>query len=102
MAAKSFIAVSRGETIGKAFSNAMNNAIREYGNYGFTGTIAEKDSFVLIDYKKEKKEGESEREFCMRLTDEGDPRIENKWGPAGCIESVKNPGLFIFFGWAYN
>jgi len=101
MGADFFLIGVKGNTPENAFKSAVENARYRYGHEeGYTGSIAEKDSFVLIDYQKEKNEGETERNFCLRLINGDDPRIEDKWGPAGCIKSIDHPGFFIFFGWA--
>jgi hypothetical protein len=41
-----------GRTAGEAFSRAQDDARYEYGHGGYTGTIAEKDGYVLIDLPK--------------------------------------------------
>jgi len=43
-------------------------------------------------------------EYAAYLIDEGDERVDDKWGPAGClcVKEPENgePGEWIFFGWA--
>lgn len=56
-----------------------------------------KNSFVLIDTVDT---DEQAQELAYKLIDGGDPRIEDKWGPAGCIAVREGPIQFLFFGWA--
>jgi hypothetical protein len=41
---------------------------------------------------------EKARALADRAIDEGDARIDDKWGPAGCVPLAD--GRFYFFGWA--
>lgn len=96
MGAETFITQAEGETADAAFDAAVSSAQHWYGHGGYTGTIAEKDSFVMVTSTP------------MSITDAGelahnlirsdDPRIDDKWGPAGCISL--DTGGFLFFGWA--
>ena len=61
---------------------------------GYTGTIAEKHNFNVIPLK----EGLEPREYADKLIDDCDPRIDDKWGPAGCFDL--GGGRYFFFGWA--
>ena len=47
MGADSFEAHGTGETIAQAFNQVVDNAQYEYGHGGYSGTIAEKSSYVL-------------------------------------------------------
>lgn len=94
-----FFTVSSGSTAKDAFENARSMALgeyaSEYGEYeGYSGTIAEKHNFVMIDLPK----GEDAYKYAEKLIDDGDRRIDDKWGPAGCIKL--SAGKFLFFGWA--
>jgi hypothetical protein len=94
-----FFTVSSGSTARDAFENARSMALgeyeSEYGEYeGYSGTIAEKNNFVMIDLPK----GEDAYKYAEKLIDDGDRRIDDKWGPAGCIKL--SAGKFLFFGWA--
>jgi hypothetical protein len=79
----------------KAFRAAVENACWEYGHSGYTGTIAEKSEFVTVGSVVTVEEA---YKLANRLINEGDPRVDDKWGPAGCI-SIAGKG-FLFFGWA--
>lgn len=94
MGAATFYTESSGKTANEAFTNAVNNAAYESGHGGYTGTIAEKDSFTLIEIP----EGKEPMQYVEDLIDEADERIDDKWGPAGCIQL--EDGLYLFFGWA--
>src|SRR5574343_422261 len=95
------------KTAKEAFDFAVEEAYYDYGHAGYTGTICEKQSFVLIKEAKCNTVKEA-LTLANKLIDEGDDRIDDKWGPAGCIEvnekitadSDKTTKAFVFFGWA--
>lgn len=94
MGANVFFKVSSGKNANEAFNNAVQQAQYDYGHRGYSGSIAEKRSFVVI----QPPEGEKPREFADKLIDGCDPRVDDKWGPAGCIPMGEDK--FLFFGWA--
>lgn len=94
MGSTTFEVIVKGDTAEDAFAKSREIALMEYGNRGYTGTIAEKTSFLLI----EAPEGVSADDYADELIERCDPRIDDKWGTAGCIQ-IK-PGEFLFFGWA--
>lgn len=94
MGGEQFYTTSKGKTAKAAFEKAVKKAEYDYGHAGYTGTIAEKSEFVEIDLP----EGDDPREFAEHLVGSSDERINDKWGPAGCIK-IKD-GEFLFFGWA--
>lgn len=100
MGAETFVTVikkSEKKTPALAFALAQERARYEHGHGGYTGSIAEKTSFKLIVGKtKATTRDEAERQ-AYELIDAEDPRIDDKWGPAGCIEFDEG---FLFFGWA--
>ncbi len=99
MGACNFYCSATGKTASEAFSYAVEKAQYDFGHAGYTGSIAEKDSFVSIPLP----EGEDPLRYADQLLDAGDPRIDDKWGPAGCIKTgEKRDGedVFLFFGWA--
>lgn len=81
MGANQFMVTSKGKTITEAFTAAVEDAKFEYGHRGYTGSIAEKDTFVEIKVPK----GKKPYEYAKELLYKDDPRIEDKWGPAGAI-----------------
>lgn len=94
MGAETFSHRSTGKTAKLAFNAARKEALYELGHGGYTGSIAEKDSFVMIPLP----EGITPEDYADMLIEKNDPRIDDKWGPAGCIKIKDNE--FLFFGWA--
>lgn len=94
MGASTFGVHVNGKTAKEAFRDAVSEAQYEHGHGGYTGTIAEKDSFIEIAVPQ----GEDPVAFANRLIEEDDPRVYDKWGPAGCVKLVD--GSYYFFGWA--
>jgi hypothetical protein len=109
MGACPFSNYASGKTAQEAFNKAVDKAAYESGHGGYTGTIAEKDSFVQIPFVipdgNLSEAIKAANAYSKKLIDAADQRIDDKWGPAGCIEvgpSKAEPGsmLFLFFGWA--
>jgi hypothetical protein len=104
MGADQFTTKARGATVADAFRDAKETALYEYGHRGYTGTIAEKDSFEILTPTPVLTLADAEQlaEFLLR---KDDPRISDKWGPAGAIE-YRDPDApdgvrsFVFVGWA--
>ena len=100
MGADVFFTNASGKTAGEAFTEAVNQARYDHGHAGYTGTLAEKGAFTSIAVP----EGEEPTKFADKLIDECDPRVDDKWGPAGCIQTgeYEDTGVktFLFFGWA--
>ncbi len=94
MGAESFMNDAKGENVTEAFRDAVEDEAYESGHGGYSGTLAEKHEFVLIDLPV----GQDPHEYANRLISDGDERIDDKWGPAGAIKS--GDGEWIFFGWA--
>jgi len=104
MGGSTFMVRSTGKNAKEAFRSAVQDALYESGHGGYTGTIAEKDSFVMIDLPSDIDKSDAKvyrsnvYDFCRELIDNSDPRIDDKWGPAGCIDLGDNK--YVFFGWA--
>lgn len=94
MGACDFYSLSKGKTAQEAFDNAFDNAAYEHGHGGYTGTIAEKSEFTMIDLPA----GMDAQEYAELLMLKDDRRVADKWGPAGCIQIAE--GEFLFFGYA--
>ena len=94
MGADTFTQQSMGKTAREAFESAREAARYEHGHSGYSGTIAEKDGFVEIPLP----DGVKASDYAEQLIDDDDSRIEDKWGPAGCIKTGNNE--YLFFGWA--
>lgn len=100
MGANTFQTLSSGKSAKVAFEAACYQARYEDGHGGYTGTIAEKGEFTMIDTVASVDEA---YKLADKLTDEGDSRVDDKWGPAGCIKITAKAGgtpQFLFFGWA--
>jgi hypothetical protein len=100
MGASTFMVTSKGKDAKTAFNKAVDEAAYECGHGGYTGTIAEKSSFVMIKVPSTTLPMDKKlaRTYADKLIDEGDSRVDDKWGPAGCIDLGN--GEYLFFGWA--
>ena len=95
MGACTFMAIGRGDNAANAFDSAQMDALKTFGyTDGYSGTIASKKTFVRISLPDDKEP----QEFALDLIDREDPRIDDKYGPAGCIQIDTN--RYLFFGWA--
>ena len=92
-----FYTESEGTNIDEAFRKAVEQAEWEHGHAGYTGTIAEKTGFTLIP-DSEWKGKYDPKWYARKLVDDGDSRVDDKWGPAGAIQLEE--GRWLFFGWA--
>lgn len=90
MGASEFTQIGHGATAEEAFAHAREQAGWERGHGGYSGTVYEKDSFVMIE-KKPLPLAEAYA-LAERLITEYDPRINDKWGPAGCVPVVEVSG----------
>lgn len=93
-----------------AFRMAHEQAKHEHGHGGYTGTLAEKNGFVLIARVKSE---ENARAIAEALIHHGTNGIlayrreaidivDDKWGPAGALRypiDAKHDGV-LFFGYA--
>jgi hypothetical protein len=91
MGGSDFYTYGTGTTAKEAFKSAVSEAQYEYGHRGYTGSLAEKESFIMIPAGSA-----SPDELAEKLMDECDDRICDKWGPAGCIDA--GDGRYLFFG----
>jgi len=83
MGAEVFMEYGSGKTPQEAFDDLVSQAQHDMGHGGYTGTIAEKGEFVMIEPPSNWK-GDAQS-YADHLLDIGDRRISDKWGPAGCI-----------------
>jgi len=103
MGAETFATVGRGQNVAEAFENAVRRARYDYGHAGYTGTLAEKSSFTLIEMPNDFEQvipsrDERVQRYADKLIEDCDPRIDDKWGPAGAIYLGGHD--WLFFGWA--
>lgn len=96
MGATTFTNVASGATAQEAFRATVDTAAWEHGHGGYSGTIAEKSSFTMIATGLTIDDAFA---LANRLIDDADERIDDKWGPAGCI-ALADGKRFLFFGWA--
>lgn len=89
-----FTTKAKGKNAHAAFSDACYEARHQHGHGGYTGTIAEKHRFTMIPLPA----GQGPEDFAEQLIADDDPRINDKWGPAGCIDLGGDE--YLFFGWA--
>lgn len=109
MGADNFYTTAFGKTAHDAFITAINDARYENGHGGYTGTIAEKSSFIQVQVPKGKR--------VKNFLDEQikSERFDDKWGPAGCVDITtlqkkvykerkqtwpRGKKYFAFFGYA--
>lgn len=100
MGAYEFAQRATGTGATDAFDSARRQAEYDHGHSGYTGTIAEKHSFVVIERKPV---GEAEANaIADKLMNDDDDRIADKWGPAGAVLVSEVDGVqdWLFFGWA--
>ncbi len=99
MGASEFITTSSGKTPKEAFIKAVREAAFWYGHGGYTGTIAEKDGFLMIDPPKKEV---NLYDYIGALLDDEESPVTDKWGPAGCINIDEKEGVsqYVFFGFA--
>jgi hypothetical protein len=111
MGASQFCTKVQGPSAARAFLTAVEHAKFMYGHGGYTGSIAEKDTFIEITVPEDK----DPRDFATMLLDGEDvdlngykalnEQLNDKWGPAGCVRlgpnaKDKTQSDWLFFGWA--
>lgn len=87
MGADSFTAVGLHPDINTAFQQAHEDAVRHYGDRGYTGSLAEKHSYTVITTTPHTRE--AAYRLAKELIYDDDDRIDDKWGPAGAIPLTK-------------
>lgn len=110
MGGNTFSDFGAGPTPIQAFEVVRAKMIQIYGSRAYSGSIAEKGEIVDCGEAETVKDAEA---LADKLIDEDDPRIADKWGPAGYItiktlppELARFPKadpaskLFLFFGTA--
>ncbi|MEU9120013.1 hypothetical protein AB0C96_09150 [Streptomyces sp. NPDC048506] len=100
MGAIEFFTTATGLDLDTAFSTARDEAAWERGHGGYTGTVAEKGEVTLFD---EPRRGEAAAlARAEELIRAGDPRIDDKWGPAGALPLTTDSGDegWLLFGFA--
>lgn len=93
MGAQEFITSGFGDTVQEAFKDAVQTARYNYGNAGYTGSIAEKNNYKVIECEFD--EVDKIIDDCLA---DYDHWCQDKWGDAGAVQLRE--GEWIFFGWA--
>ncbi|GGU26457.1 hypothetical protein [Streptomyces violascens] len=98
MGAVDFYAVATGDDLQDAFERAREEAAREHGRVGYSGTIDEKDAVTPIEEPR-RLTAEAMERASMLLSD-GDRHVDNKWGPAGALPVTTDGGRdgWLIFG----
>lgn len=114
MGAETFTHWTEAVNAHRAFVKASANALTEHGDTGYTGTIAEKSDYIILQYPTTKRfeeyldkydlqkaltywtndwlatywQNENDEEYALK--DKNgivvSKEINEKWGPAGCFE----------------
>lgn len=95
MGSHDFAVEAEGKTAQEAFDAAVKEAAYWHGHSGYTGTIAEKDRFIMV---KQPFQSSEEAWRYADNPDEWPDDVQDKWGPAGAIHLGEN--RWLFFGWA--
>jgi hypothetical protein len=112
MGADQFYSVGKGETIAKAFAVARDEAFYEYGHRGYTGSLAEKDSYVVIEtvipatarqVYNALSDGyngptAAARDLFGANAERYQDLFHDKWGP--CVAYFVGPDTWAFMGYA--
>ncbi|MFJ2217933.1 hypothetical protein ACIQVO_36015 [Streptomyces sp. NPDC101062] len=93
MGAYEFITPGPSGDVERAFFNAKADALLESGRRRYTGTIAEKDDFVLVADRP--MSPAAAEEYAVQLLETGDERVRDKRGPAGAIPVDDGSWLFV-------
>lgn len=119
MGAEQFYVRARAKSAQEAFNTAVREAQYENGHGGYTGTIAEKNSFLMLmppegvspktyaewvenGYDGEWVEKHVPEQFRKQVVEDNE-KTDSKWGPAACVLLTERPDgkkEFCFFGWA--
>ena len=83
MGGTTFETYAKGDSVSAAFEEARRQASFENGHGGYTGTIAEKDGYVVIQSTPVSKA--RAYQMAQDLIEKDDPRLSDTWGPAGAI-----------------
>lgn len=112
MGAQTFRVNVFGKTAQDAYNEAVQQAHYEYGHAGYTGTIAEKDGFTIVEapnglaeaFVDAVESGADEAGFAGAAFEKAVKIHDDKWGPALCVPTGKKnksgKSEFIFAGWA--
>lgn len=100
MGALPFLTVTDGVDVAQTFCEAVEQAQYAYGHAGYSGSLAEKESYVVIEATPMTED--VAKSMAERLINADDARIAAPRGPAGAIavtNGAEHTG-WLFFGWA--
>lgn len=109
MGADEFTTLGVGKSMADAFRQARERAQWEHGHGGYSGTIAEKGNAVVVGQPSQPLPLDKARELAWAMMENDDPRVSDKWGPAGAIRvdtattstgTAEGMEAWLFFGWA--
>lgn len=100
MGGTTFDHYAAGVDVASAFRDARDEAGYEHGHGGYSGTLAEKGEYVVITHTP-MLDAEAHK-MANDLINKCDPRIDDKWGPAGAIPVVKSVRTVNVSGFAYT
>lgn len=98
MGSKIFYVIGKGRDQQEAFQNIVYSTNELYPEE-YSGTIKEKETYIMIPCPK----NVNAYVFAEDLIRRRDYRVDDKWGPAGCIDLGENEEgrrNYLFFGWA--
>jgi hypothetical protein len=111
MGAEQYEVTASGATVEQAFAAAREKALYDYGHRGYTGTIAEKDEFVVLEapptvepaqFVKWVMDGGYHVDLVpaehQEAIKEAIAQVDDKWGPSGATKIAD--GEWIFYGFA--
>lgn len=107
MGAQQFQQDGEDKTVDEAFRNAKDQALYDYGHWGYTGSLAEKPGYVEFVLPEGVGVSEAVRvlaeiwlgeERPSWLSDEIAETYEDKWGDAVAIRTGETSWTFV--GWA--
>jgi hypothetical protein len=81
--ASTFEQYADGAEVAAAFRTARADADVEHGDGGYSGSLAEKHDYVVIT--RQAMDRDDAYRLARDLITRQDPRIDDKWGPAGAI-----------------
>lgn len=89
------------------FRDLVSQARWDYGNSGYTGSIAEKSTFKVMGHYRTRKEADARADAILNhesMAEDSvvyDNSVSSKWGPAGVVVYQDGGEKWaLFFGWA--
>ena len=101
MGASEFYNIYTAKSAKEAFHLLVDKALYEYGHGGYTGTIAEKNTFKPAS-SEVFPDKDSAYAFATSKMEDDNHWCSDKWGPAAYVTFKNDKGeqSFLFFGWA--